>query len=349
MDNFAGRVTLRELEPLGLSEAERVVYEALVDEGSATTADLHRATRRNQGGLRGILNSLEAKGLVSRVPGRPVRYTPVPPDVGLELLFGHREEELRRARLAALDLSERFQQAQARRDVSGLVEIVGGERAVRARYSAIHRTARQQLRVMSRPPYVQTSEETRTISIEAHEKRVRVRNIIDPRYFESEAERRLASIREDIANGEEYRQMGNAPLKLIVADDRAALIPLEIRSQGIQSALLFHASAFLEALIEVFETCWALAYPLDVLGELRDDRIRSPEAVSTDERELLVLLAAGIPDDVIARSLDVSHTTVQRRIRALKTRLGAITRFQAGLQAALRGWITDAGAPDRRT
>lgn len=36
-------------------------------------------------------------------------------------------------------------------------------------------------------------------------------------------------------------------------------------------------------------------------------------------------------------------------IHALKTRLGAAARFEAGLQAALRGWVTDTGARDGRT
>ncbi|MFC7641848.1 helix-turn-helix domain-containing protein [Streptosporangium lutulentum] len=49
---------------------------------------------------------------------------------------------------------------------------------------------------------------------------------------------------------------------------------------------------------------------------------------------MLALLAAGLKDDAIARQLDVSLRTVQRRVRSLCDHLGAGTRFQAGLLAA---------------
>jgi DNA-binding NarL/FixJ family response regulator len=42
---------------------------------------------------------------------------------------------------------------------------------------------------------------------------------------------------------------------------------------------------------------------------------------------------------VIARQLRLSRRTVTRRIAALLDRLGATTRFQAGVQAATRGWL----------
>lgn len=345
MDRIPKRVSSSELESVGLSEPEGVVYEALVDRGPTTATDLRATTPGGPARLTRTLAALEAKGLISRIPGRPVRYAAVPPEVGLELLLVHREEELRRARLAALDLAERFHQGKAGRDVAGLLEIVSGESAVRGRYSAVHRSAREQLRVMSRPPYVLSAVETRAISTEAHQKQVRGRNITDSSYFEEDAERRFASIREDIAAGEEHRIMARVPLKLTVADDRVAIIPLEIRPGGIQSAVLFHASALLDSLIEVFDTCWALAYPLDIPSGEEPSVAPSPDGVSTHERELLALLAAGIPDRAMARQLGVSHTTLQRRVHDLKTRLGATTRFQAGLQTGLRGWITDAGGP----
>ena len=345
MDRIPERIGSTELKSVGLSEPEGVVYEALVDRGPAPATDLRATTPGGPARLTRTLAALETKGLISRIPGRPVRYAAVPPEVGLELLLVHREEELRRARLAALDLAERFHQGKAGRDVSGLLEIVSGDSVVRERYIAVHRSAREQLRVMSRPPYVMGSDATRAISTEAHEKKVRSRNILDRRYFEEGAERRLASIREDIAAGEEHRVMAKVPLKLTVADDRVAIIPLEIRPGGIQSAVLFHASALLESLIEVFDTCWALAYPLDITSGDEQSAGRAPDFVSAHERELLALLAAGIPDRAMARQLGVSHTTLQRRMLDLKTRLGVTTRFQAGLQTALRGWITDAGGP----
>lgn len=342
MDRILDRVDLTALESLGLSEDERTVYETLVERGSATVAEVRGSVSGGHRRLPRTLSDLEAKGLLSRASGRPARYAAVPPEVGLELLFVQREEELRRARVAASDLARRFQDARQRKDVSGLIEIVEGQRAVVERLGAVPRMARSELRVMARPPFITVNEVWRARVDDVHSRTdVRVRSLLDPQYFDLK-EQGLEFIREDIAAGEEYRVMNKVPLKLVIADDRAALIPLEIAEQGIQSAVLFHASALLDAFIEVFETCWALAFPLDIPAEGEDREVEDPEAIRVDERELLSLLVAGTPDGTIARQLGLSSTTLQRRITALKDRLGATTRLQIGVRAALRGWITDA-------
>lgn len=54
---------------------------------------------------------------------------------------------------------------------------------------------------------------------------------------------------------------------------------------------------------------------------------------------ILSLLSAGRTDAAIARQSGISQRTVERRVRALMNQLGAATRFQAGVQAARRGWI----------
>ena len=56
------------------------------------------------------------------------------------------------------------------------------------------------------------------------------------------------------------------------------------------------------------------------------------------DREIVLLLAAGATDETIARRLGISARTVQRRVHALMEHLGVRTRFQAGVQAALRHW-----------
>lgn len=50
--------------------------------------------------------------------------------------------------------------------------------------------------------------------------------------------------------------------------------------------------------------------------------------------ELIPLLASGLTDRAIARQLDISFRTVQRRVHRLMRELGADTRFQAGWLSA---------------
>lgn len=88
------------------------------------------------------------------------------------------------------------------------------------------------------------------------------------------------------------------------------------------------------ALLPLFETVWDRSVPL---GSDSADAWGNP--VPGQQRELLGLLAAGLKDEVIARRLGVHVHTARRRISRLLEALDAETRFQAGAQAAVRGWL----------
>jgi hypothetical protein len=72
---------------------------------------------------------------------------------------------------------------------------------------------------------------------------------------------------------------------------------------------------------------------------------RRPEA-GPDPVDLAVLdaLASGRKDEVAARQLGLSVRSLRRRVAQLMARLGAASRFEAGVRAAERGWVT-AGRP----
>jgi len=99
--------------------------------------------------------------------------------------------------------------------------------------------------------------------------------------------------------------------------------------------VVVHPSALLEALGALFESLWARALPLPLPGE----ELATEDRPSREEARLLALLTTGLPDVVIARQLGLSYRTYQRRLRELLSRLGAETRFQAGVRAVLLGWI----------
>jgi DNA-binding NarL/FixJ family response regulator len=63
------------------------------------------------------------------------------------------------------------------------------------------------------------------------------------------------------------------------------------------------------------------------------------DALTTAERELLRLLAAGATHEAVAHRLDIPLRTTRRRIAALMKQLGAVSPFQAGAEAARRGWL----------
>lgn len=62
------------------------------------------------------------------------------------------------------------------------------------------------------------------------------------------------------------------------------------------------------------------------------------EPPNAAERKLLVLLLAGMPDQTIACRLGLSDQAVRQAVTQLMERLGARSRFEAGMRAVERGW-----------
>ncbi len=63
------------------------------------------------------------------------------------------------------------------------------------------------------------------------------------------------------------------------------------------------------------------------------------DAFTTDELEVIDLIANGFTDHAIARRLSVSVVTVRRRATSFRTKVGARNRAEAVAIAAGRGWL----------
>ncbi|MFF2785612.1 hypothetical protein ACFVT6_02335 [Streptomyces sp. NPDC058049] len=121
------------------------------------------------------------------------------------------------------------------------------------------------------------------------------------------------------------------PTALVLVDRRICLLPpLPGNDEGGDGAALVFGDRLLHrAALPLFESLWARATPLGSPGG----------PLTEDQRELLGLLASGLKDETIARRLGVHVHTVRRRITRMLEELDADTRFQAGVQAAIRGWL----------
>jgi len=136
-----------------------------------------------------------------------------------------------------------------------------------------------------------------------------------------------------LREGEQARVRPDLPLKMLMVDDRMAVIPISASEQT-NIAYVIHPSSLLDALITLFEAEWDRGVPLSVDGPV--DGASGPYE---ETKDLLMLLASGLTDQGIARSLGWSMRTTQRRIHALMEDLGATTRFQMGMSAKTRGWL----------
>lgn len=139
----------------------------------------------------------------------------------------------------------------------------------------------------------------------------------------------LAYVRGWAAAGERVRLLPFTMREIGVYGDRAALV--SSRWEGVPgSMIVIHAPAMIAIVRELFERYWERAVPFHPIGD----------GDPADQRSrILELLVMGAKDETIARQLGVSLRTVRRRISELMEEVGAVTRFQAGMEAARRGLV----------
>ena len=319
------------LDGLGLSGDQEAVYVALVDVPSATLEEISQRCPGVPAGQ--VIADLERAGLVSRLADSPsggVAYAAAPPDVALELLVRAREQELARARLSVTELAGRYRQARVGAGPHEVIEVVTTREATALRWEQVQRSARNEVRSFDRPPYV--SLDTNSIEEEMLAAGVAYRAVYHPAGLAIPG--RPAALRAMIAAGEQARVTESVPVKMFIADDQMALIPLEVGGSA-EASLIIRASSMLDTLAALFELVWERAIPVHADGDLPE----TGTGPGQEEAALLGLLAAGLTDAAIARHLGTHPRTVQRRVRELLDRLDAGTRFQAGLQAVRRGWL----------
>lgn len=77
----------------------------------------------------------------------------------------------------------------------------------------------------------------------------------------------------------------------------------------------------------MFDHLWDAAVAADLLD------VGYAAAAADLQRSLLSLMAQGHTDEVVARKLGMSVRSCRRHIAALMREFGAVSRFQAGVQA----------------
>jgi DNA-binding CsgD family transcriptional regulator len=128
--------------------------------------------------------------------------------------------------------------------------------------------------------------------------------------------------------GEEIRLIDDLPTRLMVIGTTHAIVP-EPLGFADSPRLLVRQGALVAALTLLFELYWERAAPVSEVSG----------AGSSERTFILRQLQSGAKDEQIARTMGLSLRTVRRRISELMIELGADTRFQAGAEAARRGWL----------
>jgi hypothetical protein len=318
------------LERVGLPEPCGTVYSALVAHPRVSAAELAELTGIGPARVRQALDRLAAEGMASRAAGRNGTWLAAAPDVAIGSLVGRAEQELLQVKSLMNELMGAYRDSARFIQPALSVEVVRGAEEIGRRFAHLQSEARDQLRGFDRPPYLSAPGSNYDHAAQRGRAGLRYR-VIYSREAVAWPGRLDLDILPSKTFGEQARTRPSLPIKLIIADDRQALVPIRDPEQALTTAYIIHPSTLLDALSALFEREWELAVP-----------IQTPAAdAGPDEgtRALLLLLASGQTDEAISRSLGWSYRTTQRRVQALMRSLEVTTRFQAGMEARSRGWV----------
>ncbi|GGJ93009.1 hypothetical protein GCM10010123_23610 [Pilimelia anulata] len=132
--------------------------------------------------------------------------------------------------------------------------------------------------------------------------------------------------------GSDSRLALDLPTKLMIADRRVAILPLDPSDLSV-GAVEVQQPAVVEALVAMYLRAFDKA---EEYGRTQ----RGPAPLTEREKAIVILLMQGQTDQGIARTLGISARTVQYTLRALMDRMQVNTRFALGFAIGGSGLLS---------
>ncbi len=145
-----------------------------------------------------------------------------------------------------------------------------------------------------------------------------------------------AYLRELVMGGAKVRVTHQHIDRMLIFDGKIAIVPVD-PANSLRGALVVRHPGLLSGFIDLFHRAWADAAELPWQGDIEET---TPTIeISDQDKKILELLASGCTDETSAREVGVSVRHLRRTISRLMQDLGASSRFEAGVEAARRGWL----------
>ena len=158
----------------------------------------------------------------------------------------------------------------------------------------------------------------------------RIKTVYDTAFLHREGG--VIALRRARSAGEDLRIADEVATSMLIVDSAALVLPLGTAPHG---ALLIRSTLVVEAMREFFDLIWQRSVPWI-------DRESADEVLTPIQRQIMALMAIGHSDEAVGEHLGVSLRTVRRHVGEVMERLGADTRFAAGIAAARAGLLDDA-------
>ncbi|MFC0843854.1 LuxR C-terminal-related transcriptional regulator [Streptomyces noboritoensis] len=320
---------------LGLEALDRTVYQTMLDRPALGVTEIAAELAVAPDTIRACLDRLFALQLVQMSFEAPSRFTVVDPVLGVKRLLDQQHDELLRRQHQVASSHQALVRILAgsggpAQRADGVEQLAGTD-AARRRLERLTLEAQHEiLTFMADTQPAAALEAARQGDTFALQRGVAIRTVALDGIRDDPAT--LGYTRALVAHGGQFRTVAALPTPLVVVDRSHVLVPMDPADSG-KGALQLSAPGMLAPLLALFERVWGGAAPL--CGDAAEDR----HVPNEQERALLTLLAQGHTDESAAVQLHISARTARRIMASLNERLGARSRFEAGLRAARLGWV----------
>ncbi|MEU8971254.1 helix-turn-helix transcriptional regulator [Streptomyces monashensis] len=313
------------------------VYRLVITRPSWGVSDIARELRLPEAQIRGKLDML-AESSMLLPSGETSHMVGIAPEVGLARYIHQREQQIHAQQLELASIREAAAKLTAahatQRAYYGnlCLERLGSVTEVRARLSEIARQATREL--LAFMPGGAQSQEALDASRPLDEASLASGLTLRTVYLDSIRNDRATSTYARWLSdlGGEIRTVPALPLRLLIADRSVALVPIDPEDSR-AGAVVIQTPGAVAGLLALFNLVWERATPFGT----------PPPSVSdtptSQEMALLQLLAQGQTDEVASRKLGLSLRTTRRLMAAVTAKLGARSRFEAGILATRAGWL----------
>jgi DNA-binding CsgD family transcriptional regulator/sugar-specific transcriptional regulator TrmB len=330
------------LHVFGISERAETVYRVMLSDPSLGVHDLAERLQIGPDDVRSAFDELARAALLRPSLTTPDQWRAVNPEVGLEAVLARQQAELvqqqnriEEARAAAAALMAEYTKLRPGWQYAEVEQLIGVA-AVRERIEELAPKVQSEMLTFM-PDGAQASDTIDAgspLDRSMLERGVRIKSIFLDSFRNDP--KTLAYSRWLTDLGGEIRTVPALPMRMLVYDRQLGIVPIDVEDSS-AGAVLLQGPGLIAGLIALFDQVWAKAKPLDTS---RRHRVKSSaDEPTSQERELLRLLAQGLTDELVARRLGVSVRTMRRVAADLMDRLGARSRFQAGALAMARGWV----------
>jgi len=324
------------LQILGLSPEAEAVYRALLSSGDAQINGLVDQLGMPEEQILQALEQLSALALLHSSEQHPSSLHAVSPAIGMEVLLARQQAELAKRKKRIEESREVAARVIAEYAPNGIAET--GSRAlvglaeIRHRLKVLTRGVHSEIMALA-PDGAQTEYNmaaSRPLDRELLGRGVRMRSVFLDSVRGHPAS--VAHVEWLTSLGGEVRTVVTLPTRMIIIDRTTAIMPANAHATA-EGAVELTGHGSLTALIALFEMIWDGARIWGEPPSLDGNGLTGREVA------MLKLLAGGLTDDAVAKRLGISPRTERRIASNLMRRLGARSRFEAGVMAIRNGWL----------